>query len=321
MDRREKLFHTYVRKWQFWVILIPLTTFISIGLKNKWSLDSSIFDGIGILFPIVFAVITVIGFVFTFQRLIETNSRFHNFEEFHYKAISLMKNVNSKVSLQYYTPNIGILTTKQGKSFKLYMEHFDKIINNKKIDFKAVFINPLDLYLFYKKFEVRYPDTWLNAFWHDCIYLHNIHSNINNNNRVKFIKEEDITTTFIISEQDSIIINPLYLPKDLEKEYKGNFKVSFLGMQTDNRAIRKRLEYMFDILWEHKAVNTHDSKSWKNNKFLKIIPEIMREKESIQDQIALAEKTVKYFENGIIYEDRNIDEKELISKILGELHE
>lgn len=201
-----RFFQKSVTYWPISLLLLGILTYISVYLCTAGHTTGSWAEQSGTLFEFIFAIITLVGFAYTIHQINDGIARFHDFVQFHYKANDLIQKCKVYLEVIYFTPNIGILTTAKGNSHQSYMGWWNNVCRDKDVKLKAIFLDPSELYVFYKRFDKNYPKTWKEGMWLDCVnYVEIIDGS--RDTRLKFARYEDIRTTFFNSESEAIIIN------------------------------------------------------------------------------------------------------------------
>jgi hypothetical protein len=196
---------------------------------------------------IILAVLSIVGMYYTIHSFNATHIYFHTFEQFHDHAVKLMEDTSEKVYMVYFTPNVGIMTTNAGESYKRFMQKLKEVKDDEaKIEFKGIFLDPISLRDFYGRFQKNFSKKWGNAYWQDCLFFTKFPPG-NKMSRFKFCSYENFSTTFVLSESKAIVMNPLYLPHSLENDYQGN--VSFIGQVITDRVVVERLHNIFQKYW------------------------------------------------------------------------
>lgn len=228
-----RLSRTYMET-HFWGLLIIII--IAFGLLtfsifiSKDSNRTSIFTSttVGILFPLIIAIVTMGGFLISLSKLEELLGRITSLQQFLEKSNSLIErasNSNDDLWIVCHYPYIGNLSARGSKAQETFRDHLQKLMREKTCNVEIVGICPYGLKDYFLQFgrDSRYDfDICMEAFQelHDAFAF-----TLSEYSKVTYFGLKYQPPFFLVaSRYEAVIASPFFLPVPYGEEDFANEK-------------------------------------------------------------------------------------------------
>lgn len=173
---------------------------------------------IGVVFPVVIAMVTVVGFLLGLAKLEEFLGQATSLRSFLEKAAEIMDDCNQrndKLWVVCHSPLIGNLSERDSKQYGVFEEKLFKTAKNESLQLKIVGLSPAQLGKYYQKFanDKRYdPRKCKDAFKETQDILLQLLGAKNHN---EYLAVEEESEFFLVaSEYQAVVASALFLPSE-----------------------------------------------------------------------------------------------------------